>query len=66
MTRSAVENRFIEAGGLSFGNETSYIYRKCSYIALKITFKPVMAGQKSGLDQVESVGILTIKYEARD
>lgn len=62
--RSDVERSFTEAGGLSFGQETVYVYKKCHYIKMSVTYRKGTSSLPT--DVVATVSPLSIGYEAKD
>lgn len=64
--RADVERSFTESGGMSFGNQTVYVYKKCHYIKASITFTYAKTGAHSPVDVVNAVSELLIDYEAKD
>jgi hypothetical protein len=73
MTRRAVEKDFIPDGGLAFPLETTYVFKRCPLIKIRITFSP-QPGKDSNEgsyslseeDRIASVSELFIAYQNRD
>ena len=64
--RSDVERFFTEEAGPSFGDQVPYVYKKCHYITLMVTYAAQKAGSKSASDIVNSLSKLSIGYELKD
>jgi len=69
MNRSELEKyNFVEAGGLIFRSPTPYVYRKCDYIHVEIsfTFDPTDDRVLSPSDLITKVSKLSLDYPAAD
>jgi hypothetical protein len=68
--RSVLEKEFVHDGGIYSRSETTYIYRACPYIKIRVTFaldpayKDFVTG--SPIDTVKSVSKPFVEYPARD
>jgi hypothetical protein len=61
--RSDLERYFSQSGGLSSVNEEVYVYKKCRYIRLTVTFA---SGTNAPADVISALSKLPIDYEATD
>ncbi len=76
MTRRAVEKDFMPDGGLSFPLETTYVFKRCPLIKIRVTFSSSSSSpsgnnsnehvHSAGEDRIVSVSELFIGYESRD
>lgn len=68
-SRRDVEKEFIEEGGMQTRDDVRYIYRRCSFIHVRIHFKlvqPKNSMTPSEADTVTSVSALTLGYPTVD
>lgn len=61
--RSDLELFFRESAGMSFGNPVVYVYKKCPYIQVTVTFT---SPKNSPADVIAAISKLSIDYEAKD
>jgi hypothetical protein len=61
--RSDLDRYFRESGGASIGNQIVYVYKKCPYIHLTVTFASLT---NTPSDVIAGLSKLSIDYEAKD
>jgi hypothetical protein len=68
MTRKDVEKYFVQDGGMNFRGRTFYVYRKCDYIKLTVSFTPDPSVDPgfSPNDTITELSRLIIDYPTRD
>lgn len=70
MLRENVEEEFTQDGGIDFGSETVYTYKKCPLIKIRVGFSPKTDGTAKSnnrlKDVVKSVSKPYIEYPSRD
>jgi hypothetical protein len=66
MTRAQVERTFELSGGVSFGNQIAYVYRKCHLLRLTIVFTMNANHEMLSTDRVQSVSKLSVESEPKD
>ncbi|HEX3435393.1 MAG TPA: hypothetical protein VHT24_01400 [Pseudacidobacterium sp.] len=68
MKRGDVEAYFKAAGGMTFRDKTTYVYKSCEYIKVDIGFQrdPNTTTDFSSNDIVTAISPLTVGYPAKD
>jgi hypothetical protein len=68
MSRRDIERFFVVAGGMTFRNHTSYVYRDCEYLRVDVDFKPDTETENtfSPDDKITATSQITVSYPAKD
>ena len=68
MTRADLQTDFVQDGGLSFRGEGLYVYRKCAFIKIKVSFETDSNTRTafSAKDTIRSISQLYINYPSKD
>jgi hypothetical protein len=68
MARRDMERFFVVAGGMTFRNHTSYVYRDCEYLKVDVDFKadPEAENAFSPDDKIIGISQIVIAYPAKD
>jgi hypothetical protein len=68
MRRADVERFFIRAGGMTFRDRTDYVYQKCEYLKIQVSFTADPAVQRglSSADTITDVSQLAVAHPSRD
>jgi hypothetical protein len=68
MMRRDAEQYFALDGGMNFGGQTRYVYRKCEFIQVEITFEedPDVRNDFSQKDKITNLSKLFLAFPSRD
>jgi len=68
MARREVERFFVVAGGMTFRNHTSYVYRDCEFLRVDVDFKadPETESALSPDDKITGTSQIVVAYPAKD
>jgi hypothetical protein len=68
MTRRDAEQHFALDGGMNFRGQTRYVYKKCDFIGVEITFEedPTVRNDFSQKDKITNVSKLFLEYPSKD
>jgi len=68
MTRRDAEQYFSMDGGMNFRGQTRYVYKKCDFIKVEITFEedPNVQNDFSQKDKITTVSKLFLEFPSKD
>ena len=68
MARRDVEKFFVVAGGMTFRNHTSYVYRDCEYLRVDVDFEANRETENafSPDDKITGTSQIVVAYPAKD
>jgi hypothetical protein len=68
MLRRDAEQYFVLDGGMNFRGQTRYVYKKCEFIQVEITFEedPDVRNDFSQKDKIASLSKLFLAFPSKD